>query len=119
MIHFIQSLSAAQSEIPHLLAGRDPQTPHVNDVGTKDYSRPARAIIFGRGFDLNDIEILREKVAGIPQDPVLWIAGDPRRKPPPGTVLPPNIHQLVAGIARKLLGEWVEAGAASNEVILY
>ncbi|CAP80564.1 hypothetical protein E8E15_011028 [Penicillium rubens] len=119
VIHFIQSLSAAQSEIPHLLAGRDPQSPHVNNVGTKDYSRPARAIIFGRGFDLEDIEALRENVAGISQDPVLWIAGDPSRKPPPGAVLPPNIHQLVAGIARKLLGGWVEAGAASNEVILY
>ncbi|CAG7941650.1 unnamed protein product [Penicillium nalgiovense] len=115
-------MSAAQSEIPHLLAGRDPQSPHVNDVGTKNYSRPARAIIFGRGFDLEDIDalrVLRENVAGISQDPVLWIAGDPSRKPPPGAVLPPNIHQLVAGIARKLLGEWVEAGAARNEVVLY
>ncbi|OQE29313.1 hypothetical protein PENFLA_c004G01402 [Penicillium flavigenum] len=119
VIHFIQSLSAAQSEIPHLLAGRDPQSPHVSNVGTKDYSRPARAIIFGRGFDLEVIEALREDVAGISQDPVLWIAGDPSRKPPPGAVLPPNIHQLVAGIARKLLSGWVEAGAASNEVVLY
>lgn len=68
---------------------------------------------------MEDVEVLRENVAGISQDPVLWIAGDPSRKPPPGAVLPPNIHQLVAGIARKLLGGWVEAGAASNEVILY
>ncbi|OQD60013.1 hypothetical protein PENPOL_c033G10074 [Penicillium polonicum] len=117
--HFIQSLSAAQSEIPHLLAGRDPQSPHVNDVGTKDYSRPVRAIIFGRGFDLEDIEALRVNVASISQDPVLWIAGDPSRKPPPGAVPPPNYHQLVARVARKLLGGWVEAGATINEVILY
>ncbi|KXG48185.1 uncharacterized protein PGRI_020550 [Penicillium griseofulvum] len=117
--HFIQSFSAAQSEIPHLLAGRDPQSPHVNDVGTKDYSRPVRAIIFGRGFDLEDIQALRESVPSISQDPVVWIAGDPSRKPPPGAVPPPNYHQLVAGIARKLLSGWVEAGAASNEVILY
>ncbi|KAF4763505.1 hypothetical protein HAV15_001681 [Penicillium sp. str.  len=93
--------------------------PHVNDVGTKDYSRPVRAIIFGRGFDLEDIEALRENVASISQDPVLWIAGDPNRKPPPGAVPPPNYHQLVAGVARKLLSGWVEAGATSNEVILY
>ncbi|KAJ5959518.1 uncharacterized protein N7479_006668 [Penicillium vulpinum] len=117
--HFIQSLSAAQSELPHLLAGRNPQSLHVNDVGTKDYSRPVRAIIFGRGFDLEDIEALRDNVASISQDPVVWIAGDPSRKPPPGAVLPPNYPQLVAGVAQKLLGDWVEAGANSNEVILY
>lgn len=91
----------------------------MNDVGTKDYSRPVRAIIFGRGFDLEDIEALRENVASISQDPVLWIAGDPSRKPPPSAVPPPNYHQLVAGVARKLLGGWVEAGATSNEVVLY
>lgn len=78
-----------------------------------------RAIIFGRGFDLEDIEALRDTVASISQDPVLWIAGDPSRKPSPGAVPPPNYHQLVAEVARKLLGGWVEAGATSNEVILY
>ncbi|CAI7644521.1 unnamed protein product [Penicillium glandicola] len=117
--HFIPNLSAAQSEIPHLLIGRDPQSPHVNDVGTKDYSRPVRAIIFGRGFDLEDIEKLCESVTGISQDPVLWIAGDPSRKPPPGAVPPPNYYQLVAEVARELLGGWVEAGATTNEIILY
>ncbi|KAJ6072946.1 hypothetical protein N7467_011031 [Penicillium canescens] len=119
VIHFIQSLTAAQSEIPHLLAGQDPQSPHVNDVGTKDYSRPVRAIIFGRGFDLKDVEALREKVAGISLDPVVWIAGDPSRSLPPGAVPPPNYPQLVAGVARKLLGGWVEAGADRDEVVLY
>jgi hypothetical protein len=119
VIHFIQSLEAAQAEIPHLLAGNDPISKHTNDVGTKDYSRPVRAIIFGRGFDLEDIEALREKVAGTSPEAVIWIAGDPSRKPPPGAVPPPNYPQLVAGVARKLLGGWVEAGANKDEVILY
>ncbi|CAG8240558.1 unnamed protein product [Penicillium olsonii] len=119
VIHFIQSLEAAQSEIPHILAGRDPQSRHTNNVGTKDYTRPARAVIFGRGFDLEDIEALREKVAGASPDPVVWIAGDPSRKPPPSALPPPNYPQLVAGVARKLLGGWVEAGGVEDEVILY
>ncbi|CAG7990290.1 unnamed protein product [Penicillium salamii] len=51
VIHFIQSLKAAQSEIPHILAGRDPQSPS-NNIGTKNYTHQARAIIFGRAFDL-------------------------------------------------------------------
>jgi hypothetical protein len=119
VIHFIQSLTAAQSEIPYLLTGQDPKSQHINDVGTKDYSRPVRAIIFGRGFDLVEIEALRENVAGIALDPVVWIAGDPSRKPPPGAVPPPNYPQLVAGVARKLLSGWVEAGASQEEVILY
>ncbi|KAJ5164310.1 uncharacterized protein N7500_006140 [Penicillium coprophilum] len=117
--HFIQSLSAAQCETPHLLAGQDPQSPHANDVGTKYYSWPVRAILFGRGLELEDIEALRVNVACISQDPVLWIAGDPSRKHPLDAVPPPNYHQLVTGVARNLLGEWVEVGATSIEVILY
>lgn len=77
-----------------------------------------RAIIFGRGFDLKDVEALREKVGGISLDPVVWIAGDPSRSLPPGAV-PPNYPQLVAGVARNLLGGWVEAGADRDEVVLY
>ncbi|KAJ5328034.1 hypothetical protein N7452_008424 [Penicillium brevicompactum] len=119
VVHFIQSLEAAQSEIPHILAGRNPQSAHPNNVGTKDYSRPVRAIIFGRAFELEDIEVLREKVAGTSSDPIVWIVGDPARKPPAGAVPPPNYPQLVAGVARKLLGGWLEAGAANDEIILY
>jgi hypothetical protein len=78
-----------------------------------------RAIIFGRGFDLKDVEALREKVAGISLDPVVWIAGDPSRSLPPGAVPPPNYPQLVARVARKLLDGWVEAGADRDEIVLY
>ncbi|KAJ5776371.1 uncharacterized protein N7511_001382 [Penicillium nucicola] len=119
VIHFIQSLSAAQTEIPHLLVGQDPQSPHTNNVGSKNYDRPVRAIIFGRGFDLKDVEALRNKVASLPSDPVVWIAGDPSRSLPPGAVPPPNYPQLVAGVARKLLDRWVEDGAVRDEIVLY
>lgn len=78
-----------------------------------------RAIIFGRAFELEDIEDLRNKLARTSPDPVVWIAGDPSRKPPAGAVPPPNYPQLVAGVARKLLGDWLEAGAEKDEVILY
>ncbi|CAG7942323.1 unnamed protein product [Penicillium salamii] len=117
VIHFIQSLKAAQSEIPHILAGHDPQSPS-NNIGTKNYTHQARAIIFGRGFDLEDIQDIREK-AGASPDPVVWIAGDPSRKPAPGAVLPPNYPQLVAGVARRLLGQWLEDGGVEDVVVLY
>jgi hypothetical protein len=118
VVHFIQSLEAAQQEIPHLLAGNDPQSPHVNNVGSHNY-RPVRSIIFGRGFDLKDVEELREKVAGIASEPVIWIAGDPNRKLPPGVQPPPNYPQIVAAVASKLLNTWIENGAVEDQVVLY
>ncbi|KAA8645410.1 hypothetical protein EYZ11_012051 [Aspergillus tanneri] len=118
VVHFIQSLEAAQQEIPHLLAGNDPQSPQVNNVGSHNY-RPVRSVIFGRGFDLKDVEELRKNVAGIAPEPVIWIAGDPNRKLPPGTQPPPNYPQIVAAVASNLLNTWIEKGAAEDEVVLY
>ncbi|KAJ5907546.1 hypothetical protein N7495_000228 [Penicillium taxi] len=118
VIHFIQSLEAAQQEIPHLLAGNDPNSPHANNVGSHNY-RPVRSIIFGRGFDLKDIEELRQKVAGIALEPVIWIAGDRNRKLPPGAQPPPNYPQIVAAVASNLLNSWIEEGASEDKIILY
>ncbi|KAJ5933893.1 hypothetical protein N7454_006222 [Penicillium verhagenii] len=118
VIHFIQSLEAAQREIPHLLAGNDPKSSTVNNVGCHNY-RPVRAVIFGRGFDMEDIAMLREKLAGIAPEPVIWIAGDPSRKPPPGAQPPPNYPQIVAGVASDILKTWIGEGGSKDEVVLY
>ncbi|KAJ5709258.1 hypothetical protein N7493_010592 [Penicillium malachiteum] len=118
VVHFIQSLEAAQQEIPHLLAGNDPHSPHVNNVGSHNY-RPVRSVIFGRGFDLADVEEIRQKTSGISPEPVVWVVGDPSRKPPPGVQPPPNYPQIVAMVARKLLNAWVEQGAAKDEIVFY
>ncbi|RHZ56293.1 uncharacterized protein CDV56_108093 [Aspergillus thermomutatus] len=101
VIHFLQSYEAAEAELPHLLAGRDPQSQNPNDVGTHDYSRSPRAVIFGRGFESEQVEELKKKVAGIAKEPVAWVAGNPADFPtgPPG----PDYPQKAAADIKKVL----------------
>lgn len=108
------------AELPHLLAGRDPQAAESNDVGSHDYSRPARAVIFGRGYEMEDIEEFRKVAAGSATGPIAWIVGDPAKKvdmngPPP----PPGYAKIAADITKEKLGQWKANGAEKDEVFLY
>ncbi|BAE66597.1 hypothetical protein BDV35DRAFT_145358 [Aspergillus flavus] len=81
VIHFILSYEAAEAELPHLLAGRDPQSRSPNQIGTHDYSRPPRAVIFGRGYGPQQVEELKKKFAGVAKEPVAWVRGNPADLP--------------------------------------
>ncbi|KAJ6092647.1 hypothetical protein N7486_007936 [Penicillium sp. IBT 16267x] len=77
VVHTIQGLEAAKQEIPHLLAGNDPQSAHIDNIGTHNY-RPVRAIILGAISGVKDfkaIHELRNSLAGIAPEPVIWIVG--------------------------------------------
>jgi hypothetical protein len=117
VIHFIQTVEAAEAELPHILAGREPQCQDPNDVGTHDYSRPPRAIIFGRGFAPEQVEGLFEKFKGCATEPVAWLRGDPKDAPvgPPG----PGYAQEVVVDMKKVLDKWREAGAKEEEILVY
>lgn len=120
MVHFIQSNEAALKEIPELLAGRDPQSSDDNGVGTHDYSRPPRAVIFGRGYALEDIEQFYKASAGSNVDPVVWIAGDPAKKPGPNVPPPgPGYAKVAAEDVKVLLEKWKEEGATKDGIILW
>ncbi|KAI0453335.1 hypothetical protein F5B21DRAFT_525892 [Xylaria acuta] len=41
----------AKDNLPDLLAGRGPKSPSSNNLGTHDYRKAPRAVIFGRAFD--------------------------------------------------------------------
>ncbi|KAI0470796.1 hypothetical protein GGR56DRAFT_657656 [Xylariaceae sp. FL0804] len=45
VIRFIQSIEAAEADLPHLLRGDEPPAAPTNDVGTHAYGRPARVVI--------------------------------------------------------------------------
>ncbi|KAF7178943.1 hypothetical protein CNMCM7691_007767 [Aspergillus felis] len=117
VIHFIQSDEAAEAELPHLLAGRDPQSQNPNDVGTHDYSRPPRAVIFGRGYEPQQVEELKKKFAGIAKEPVAWVRGNPADAPV-GAV-GPDYAQKVGLDMKRLLGKWRDAGAKDEEILVY
>ncbi|KAF7156376.1 hypothetical protein CNMCM6106_009643 [Aspergillus hiratsukae] len=117
VIHFIQSLEAAEAELPHILAGREPQCQDPNDVGTHDYSQPPRAIIFGRGFAPEQVEELFKKFKGSAKEPVAWLRGDPKDVPVGGPG--PGYAEKVVGDMKKVLDKWRDAGAKDEEILVY
>jgi hypothetical protein len=120
VIHFIQSKEAALKEIPELLAGRDPQSSDDNSVGTRDYSRPPRAVIFGRGFDVEDIEQFYKASAGANKEPVVWIAGDPAKKPDPNAPPPgPGYARFATDSVKAVLETWKGEGATKDGIVLW
>lgn len=120
MTHFIQSSEAALAELPPLLAGRDPKSPHDNGVGTHDYSKRPRAVIFGRAFALKDIEELYKVFGNRSAEPVAWIAGDPAKQPGPGTPPPgPAYAQVAANAVKAALSPWKEEGGVKDGIIVY
>lgn len=120
MVHFIQTKEAAVAEIPHLLAGRDPQSSGDNGVGTHEYGRPVRAVIFGRGYSLEDIEHFYKASAGSNMEPVAWIAGDPAKKPNPNAPPPgPGYAQVATDGVKVVLEKWKEEGATEDGIFLW
>ncbi|PYH52360.1 uncharacterized protein BO96DRAFT_469387 [Aspergillus niger CBS 101883] len=99
VIHFILSYEAAEAELPHLLAGRDPQSRSPNEIGTHDYSQPPRAVIFGRGYEPQQVEELKKKFAGVPKEPVAWVRGNPADLP--AGAAGPDYAQNVAADMKK------------------
>ncbi|KFY48784.1 hypothetical protein V496_10227 [Pseudogymnoascus sp. VKM F-4515 (FW-2607)] len=98
VIHFILSYEAAEAELPHLLAGRDPQSQSPNGIGTHDYSRPPRAVIFGRGYNPQQVEELKKKFAGIAKEPVAW---------------------NIAADMKNVLNKWRDRGGKDEEILVY
>ena len=120
VIHFIQTNEAVLAELPHLLAGRDPQAAASNDVGTHDYSRPARAVIFGRGYEMEDIEVFRKATSGSASGPTAWVVGDPAKKPKSNGPPPPaGYAKVAADLAKEKLDQWKASGADKDELFFY
>jgi len=117
VVHFIQNYEAAQAEVLHVLAGRDPQSPTTNDVGTHDYTKSVRVVVLGRGFEPAQVEEIKKTCAGVAKEPVAWVVGDPVNAPtgPPG----PGYAENAAREVKNALAKWREEGGAKDEVILY
>ncbi|EME46089.1 hypothetical protein DOTSEDRAFT_70173 [Dothistroma septosporum NZE10] len=63
VIQFITSVERAKSEIPPLQAGQE-VTPNPDNIGTHNFSKPPKAVIFGRGFDDAQVEKIRQTCRG-------------------------------------------------------
>lgn len=119
-IHFITTNEAALTDIPRLLKGEKPQFPDDSGVGTQNYSQVPRAVIFGRGYDLADVEQFRKASEGCNADPVVWFTGDPSRTPGPNDPPPgPGYAQLAAKNLKEKLMAWKEEGATQDGIFLW
>jgi hypothetical protein len=124
----MQSLSTAQTEIPHILAKRAPpsanrtsnatSTSTTGDggiIGSHDYTRGARAVIFGRAFTLAQVEELRQKTQRLEHTRsaldhnVAWVVADPKTdltsKPPLGAAYAENAVRELKAVLEKRMGE--------------
>jgi hypothetical protein len=120
VIHFITTNEAALSDIPRLLKGEKPQSPDDSGVGTQNYSQVPRAVIFGRGYSLTEVEQFREASEGCNTNSVAWITGDPDRKPGPNEPRPgPGYAQFAADQVKEKLTAWREEGATHDGIILW
>ncbi|KAI0425859.1 hypothetical protein F5Y09DRAFT_320675 [Xylaria sp. FL1042] len=132
-IRFIQTFSAAKSDLPPLLRGTPPPTAPTNTIGTNAYGRPVRAILLGRGFTQAQAETLfalYKDESTIPPEEggVLWAAADEAKRAPgkAGTEPPPGAEKIMVPILKGVLEGWkrrVEAGEnvgkEKGELVLY
>ncbi|KAJ6136881.1 hypothetical protein N7497_012133 [Penicillium chrysogenum] len=88
VIHFITSVEDGTTNLPLILSGNSPKR-EESSLGSKIYSQPPKAVIFGGGYDDEAIEKLRQAVAGSQRVlQVPWLKADLKKSesgPPPGT----------------------------------
>ncbi|KAL4900237.1 hypothetical protein BDW74DRAFT_182991 [Aspergillus multicolor] len=110
VIHFCSTAAAVEKEIPLLLSGNDPKPEIVasNEVGTHNYTQPPRAVVFGRGSELDFVKELQSMCRERSRAHVAWVIGDPSKAPagPP----PPGYAQSAADVVKRVLAKWKEDG---------
>ncbi|KAJ5993739.1 hypothetical protein N7451_009463 [Penicillium sp. IBT 35674x] len=119
VIHFVQTNDAALAEIPHLLAGRVPQTPHDNGVGSGNYSQPARAVIFGHGYSVSDVETVRAACEDVNQESVVWLVDPAKQRAPDASPPGDGYAKVAAQVTKDIIMKWKKDGADKDEVILF
>ncbi|KAI1746635.1 hypothetical protein F4782DRAFT_536237 [Xylaria castorea] len=122
VIRFVQTFSAAQSDLPYLLRGEapPPEAPPTNSVGSADYSRgPARAVLFGRGFSQRQAEELYDANKKTEEETVVWIAGEESKRPTDFENPPPGTDKVMVPLFKGLLEKWVKEGEGKGGLVLY
>ncbi|KAI0440292.1 hypothetical protein F4803DRAFT_480617 [Xylaria telfairii] len=117
VIHFVDSFAYAKENLAQLLAGRAPKSPSSNHIGTHNYGKSPRGVIFGRAFDPAHVKELNNLCRGASSIPVAWIAGDPTVKPPAH----PDVRYAEKGAdnVKRALMEWINAGVGSEDIVYY
>ncbi|KAF4630705.1 hypothetical protein G7Y89_g7440 [Cudoniella acicularis] len=112
VIHFILTPAAALAEIPLILKGE--AVTSDNDLGSHDYSKKTRVVIFGGAYEENDVEAVLKasKEAGGPLVP--FLRPDTTKAAPP---LGPEYGKALVARLKVTMGEMNAEGklGAGNE----
>lgn len=77
-------------------------------------------MIFGRGYTLEDVEAFRKATAGTNVEPVVWVTGDPAKKPDPNAPPPgPGYAKVAADAVKGVLEKWKEEGAVKDGIVMW
>jgi hypothetical protein len=107
------------ADIPRLLKGEKPAAPDTSGVGTQNYSQIPRAVIFGRGYDVSEVEEFRKASEGY-ANPVAWFAADPKNAPGPNDPPPgPAYAQAAASALKGKLLAWKDEGGVDDGIFLW
>jgi hypothetical protein len=81
VIHAILGSTLGASEIPLILQGKTPPPGEKPNLGTQNYSRPARAVFEGAAYDDEALEKMRSACKCISKAP--WLRPEMRKPRPP------------------------------------
>lgn len=103
-IHVCLSAASASAEIPLVLTGEVPPE-NPDNVGSKNYSQPPQAVVFGGGYEDEEFDAVRKAVEGKSNVPFLKF--DTSKPTPP---LGPAYGVYVAGRLKARLQELESQG---------
>lgn len=83
-IHVILGSPAGVKDLPLLLSGQTPPATDEPNLGTRDYSKKADAIITGGGYDDENFSVMKNACAGLPgKGGIPWLRPDMSVPVPP------------------------------------
>ncbi|KAH7313817.1 hypothetical protein B0I35DRAFT_435913 [Stachybotrys elegans] len=118
VIHFMNSTEYVEVNLRSLLEGKGPKEPSTTSLGTHNYAKPPRAVVFGRGATPEFVQEMYGMLHGVGVGNVAWLAGDPSVVPSKDGP-PPGYAEKAANTVKKLLLNWVDAGAKDEGIIYY
>ena len=93
MIHFVTSVDEAKHDIPLLFNSSPSGFKATNGVGTKNFSKPPKAVLMGKKYTHQEIEEIRKACSGVE---VSWITSGTEEKKPKFGISIPNPKAALA-----------------------
>ncbi|KAK9431060.1 hypothetical protein V1505DRAFT_385463 [Lipomyces doorenjongii] len=112
VIHVILTSAQGVEQIPSLLRGENPG--ELDNIGTKNYSRTAIAVITGGGYDDTAVVEMREAAKGGSNVP--WLRPDLTKPRPP---LGPGYGEALAERVKATLKELTREGKLNEDAVIY